>query len=387
MNVTVSVPGNFPPAYAWARWLEQRDELERIITPLPYARTRAHGVSRERTRSLWPVAGTNYAVQRLAPAAVQGANQWAVSGLFDRMAARAMGQPDVFNGWGSTSLMSIRRVHGAGIPAVLTVASSHSDVQTQILTDEHSLRGIAWTATHPRVIERLRREYDEADLIVAPSAWVVASFTSRGIAAEKMRLVPWGVTPVCAPVDRARRSGDVRILFVGRAELRKGLGYLLEAMHFVRGAELRLSGQPNRDLVQRLGGLPANTTVTGLLRGVPFADEYRRADIFVLPSIEDASPLVISWALAAGLPVVTTDRAGADAVVDGHNGFVVPAGDSGALADRLQQLVDDAPLRRQMGANAAAGAVRSWDDYGRDLYGVIESLARPQVGVQHAAAA
>ena len=387
MNVTVSVPGNFPPAYAWARWLEQHGELERLITPLPYARTRAHGVSRERTRSLWPIGGMNYAVQRLVPAAVQGANQWAVSALFDQMAMRTMGRPDVFNGWASTSLMSIRRAHDVGIPAVLTAASSHVDVQTQILRDEHRRRGIAWTATHRRVIERLRREYDEADLIVAPSAWVVESFISRGIPAEKMRLVPWGVTPVCAPVDRSDRGGDVRIFFVGRAELRKGLAYLLEAMRLVRGAELRLSGQPNRDLVRRLGGLPANTTVTGLLRGAAFADEYRRADVFVLPSIEDASPLVISWALAAGLPVVTTDRAGADAVVDGYNGFVVPAGDSRALADRLQQLVDDVPLRLRMGANAATGAERSWDDYGRDLYGVIECLARPRVGVQHAAAA
>ena len=98
------------------------------------------------------------------------------------------------------------------------------------------------------------------------------------------------------------------------------------------------------------------------------AAEYDAADIFVLPSVEDGSALATILAMAAGLPVIVSDQAGADLVVDGVNGFVVPARDVDALAARLEQLIADPELRARMGAAAAASAVaRTWETYGREL--------------------
>ena len=99
------------------------------------------------------------------------------------------------------------------------------------------------------------------------------------------------------------------------------------------------------------------------------ATEYDAADIFVLPSVEDGSALATILAMAAGLPVIVSDQAGADLVVDGVNGFVVPARDAGALAARMEQLIADPELRSRMGAAAAASAVaRTWETYGKELY-------------------
>lgn len=390
MKVTVSVPGKFEPAFQWARWLERRGELDRIVSPLPHGRTEEFGVTRARTRSLTPIGGWNYAFQHLGPRQWQAQNQIAVSVAFDATAAAMLGDCDVFNGWGSTSLRAIRAAHRRGVPVVLSVASSHVATQTAILRDEYARWGETTPLTHPRVIERMVAEYDEADVIVAPCRWVVDSFVANGVPAQKMRLAPWGVRVVTSPVDRSHRSGPPRVLFAGRCEVRKGVGYLLEAFRALDApATLHLTGQPNDDLVRRAGGLPHNATVTGLLSGDTFAREYRDADIFVLPTIEDGSALVTIWALAAGLPVITTDRAGADLVVDGVNGFIVPAGDANALRKRLDLLVADRDLRLRMGAAAAASAIgRDWDTYGEELYrDVYAPLHASQRRYSHARAA
>ena len=66
------------------------------------------------------------------------------------------------------------------------------------------------------------------------------------------------------------------------------------------------------------------------------AAELRRADCLVLPSRNDSYGMVVPEALASGLPVLVSDMVGAkDLVAEGQNGWVVPAGDAGALAERM----------------------------------------------------
>ncbi len=373
MKITVSVPGRFPPAYHWARYLAGRGALERIITPMTRGRIREYGLPRERVRALSPIGCWNYAFQRYGPHALGAQNQIAVSAAFDAAASRMLGDCDVFNGWGSTSLRSIRAAQRRGVPAILTVASAHIARQTRELAEEHRRFGADAALTHPGVIERSIAEYAEADAIVAPCRWVAQTFIDEGVPAPKLHLVPWGVAPLRStvlPVTRAGRERDPRVLFAGRFELRKGVPYLFEAFRQLRThAELRIAGQPNDALLRRLGGLPERASCAGLLTGDAFAQEFRDADVFVLPSVEDGSALVTTWALAAGLPVVVSDQCGADLVEDGVNGFIVPARDTEALREKLDLLLSDEALRLRMGAAAATSATsRTWTDYGDDFY-------------------
>ena len=73
-------------------------------------------------------------------------------------------------------------------------------------------------------------------------------------------------------------------------------------------------------------------------------------DIFVLPSRWEGMPLAILEAQAIGLPVVASDIPGnRDLVNDGVDGLLCKSEDSDSLADKLQQLLDDEPLRRAYG--------------------------------------
>jgi glycosyltransferase involved in cell wall biosynthesis len=95
--------------------------------------------------------------------------------------------------------------------------------------------------------------------------------------------------------------------------------------------------------------------------------EFRRADVFVLPTLADSFGLVHFQAMACGVPVITTPHCGS-VVRDGIDGFLVPIRDAEALADRMQQLLEDRYLRRRMGMAARERAGEfTWARYGERL--------------------
>ena len=77
----------------------------------------------------------------------------------------------------------------------------------------------------------------------------------------------------------------------------------------------------------------------------------REMDIFALPSISEGLSIALLEAMAAGLPCVVMDVGGnAEAVVDGETGFVVPLGDGEQFTRALSRLLQNAALRKKMGA-------------------------------------
>ncbi|MFZ8826284.1 MAG: glycosyltransferase family 4 protein [Candidatus Caldipriscus sp.] len=144
-----------------------------------------------------------------------------------------------------------------------------------------------------------------------------------------------------------------RILFVGRLVERKGVIYLIWAMRILkeRGikAELRIVGEgllmeslknsaKDLDSVKFLGKLSAEDLM----------EEYKRSDIFVLPSIVDSRGdteglgVVLLEALSFGLPVIASNVGGIpDIVEDGKTGILVPEKDPVAIADAIEKLLSN----------------------------------------------
>jgi glycosyltransferase involved in cell wall biosynthesis len=89
---------------------------------------------------------------------------------------------------------------------------------------------------------------------------------------------------------------------------------------------------------------------------------YAAMDVLLFPSHRESFPRVPMEAAAMGLPVVITATSGGRAcVVDGENGFVVPVGDVPAMVRAVEQIANDASLRRAMGIAARRLAVREFD--------------------------
>jgi glycosyltransferase involved in cell wall biosynthesis len=131
----------------------------------------------------------------------------------------------------------------------------------------------------------------------------------------------------------------LRYLFVGRLIERKGIDVLLEAFRRVDGGELAIVGDgPLREAVQAAASQDPRIRLLGHRDGEALADAYRDAHVLMVPSLYEPWGLVVHEGLAHGLPVIATDEVGAsdDLIESGTNGYVVPAGSAGALAEAMQ---------------------------------------------------
>jgi glycosyltransferase involved in cell wall biosynthesis len=103
---------------------------------------------------------------------------------------------------------------------------------------------------------------------------------------------------------------------------------------------------------------------------------YKRGHIFALPSLAEGFALVIAEAMAAGLPVITTDVPGNNDIVrHGENGFLVPVRSPQALAEQIGRLLDDPQLHARMSANARGTAAGyDWNEITRKYLEVYERV-------------
>ncbi len=159
------------------------------------------------------------------------------------------------------------------------------------------------------------------------------------------------------PPIEGLRDGKLNILFVGRAEKRKGLNYLLQAYRKIKlelpQSRLIVVGPDNRQKYE--------PTVKGMgLEDVIFTDYvpneelpayYQTADVFCAPATGGESfGVILLEAMAASRPIVASDIEGYASVMShGVEGLMVPPKDVEALAKALLELLKDEPARREMG--------------------------------------
>lgn len=187
-----------------------------------------------------------------------------------------------------------------------------------------------------------------------------------GIAWSRLRCLPGGV-PVDAyaravPADRAElgvKAGESVLLWVGRLDPVKGLDELLAAFAQVRQrvpARLVLAGEGayRVHLVRTIEALALRDHVALLGTRTDIPSLMRAADLFVFPSRAEGMPNALLEAMAASLPIVTTDAPGCrDLIEHGRTGWRVPVGDAAALRDGIVQLLADHDLASKLGTEAA----------------------------------
>jgi glycosyltransferase involved in cell wall biosynthesis len=170
-------------------------------------------------------------------------------------------------------------------------------------------------------------------------------------------------------------DSDLLYLFVG--DLRKGFAQAMAALPQVQGRLLGVSRTDPAGMLTRAGELG----VTDRVRIAPATDQieryYAAADVFVFPTPYDAFGMVISEAMACGLPVVTAATAGAAEVIEpGRTGLIIQdPTDVAALAAHLQSLAADPAARTRIG-EAAAEAMRahSWDSVASETMTLYERI-------------
>lgn len=259
--------------------------------------------------------------------------------------------------------------HLRSAPSRLATVVAAAAGQHRVTTD-HGLGGGGWCGLLPALVERfLTVSQFSADNLAAPTTRTRVIY--GGADPERFRPEPHG--------PDAARAG---VLFLGRLTPHKGVDRLLRALP--DGASLTVVGSgghdprpPERDYPALLRRLAAGKRVrfTGSVADAELPELYRRAAVFVLPTVErtcygravpvtELLGLSVLEAMASGTPVVASRTGGLPEVVrHGETGFLVTPGDTDELRERIEVLLRDRSLARRMGRAARATVLErfTWD--------------------------
>ncbi len=210
----------------------------------------------------------------------------------------------------------------------------------------------------------------EQAVLAASAAIVTTSHWARDrlitlyeLPPERVHVAPPGAEPAAS--TRASDGGG-RLLCVGAVAPHKGHPVLLAALAAVadRPWTCDLVGAGEAEFVGRLrdqaaeSGLADRVRFRGPLTGAELAGAYANADLLVHPSLGETYGMVITEALARGVPVIGTDAGGIPEALgrtdEGRPGLLVPPGDPAVLAAALRNWLTDPPLRQRLRLAAAA---------------------------------
>lgn len=303
--------------------------------------------------------------------------------------AQSWGRSAIKQGFGdATHLFTML---GEGGPAVVeakrrglkVVAEVYILLSTERILHEERTRFPEWEPQQPEYTQ-LRTTHDQAhvlrnhvDFYLCPSAAVQEDLIHLWqVPREHTVLVPYGLHPRWLELEPQPEPG--RILFVGTAELRKGIHYLAMAAEELqrrgRHYQFRVAGHVTDHV--RKHPVCRHLTFLGRIPRERIHKEFQKADVFTLPSLAEGSAEVTYEALGAGLPLIVTQAAGSVAR-DGVEGRIVPERDPVALADAIESVIEN---RTQRSALVAAARKRAreftWEKYGERLIGALKSFSR-----------
>lgn len=305
----------------------------------------------------------------------------------DRAARGALAQSaDLFHGWSSASLESLRLCRQRGIISFLENPGPHYLYAERVIGREYRDLGIPrinFPALFPRFFGQDEAyhlsEYREARYILLESPFTLETFLLHGLPRERLAFLPRGVDTERFVPPRQRSAATFRAVFVGALCVRKGVHRLLEAWSALklRNAELLLVGTLRdevRTLVASYTGRDPSIRIAGFVPDP--VSLYQESSVFVFPSISEGSAKVTYEAMACGLPVIVTPNAGSVAR-DGLDGYVVPLNDRGALMEKILDLYEHRDKRREMGSSARRHMESfTWERHRRDLIAMYDRACR-----------
>lgn len=298
--------------------------------------------------------------------------------------ARANGLTAVY-AYEDSALHTFRAARSIGLRCIYDLPIAFWETGRRLMQEE-AQRLPQWAATlgggvtdSAAKLERKTEELALADMVVAPSDFVLDSLPDSAVRQRRV-LTPFGspassIDPDSFEAPEANRP--LRVLFAGSMGQRKGLGDLFAAMRLLAGRSVELVV---------LGSLLESpefyrSQYDGFRheKGRPHAqvlELMRSCDVFCLPSIVEGRALVTQEAMSQGLPVIITpNTGGADLVLEGQTGFLVPIRSPEKIAEKIAWFDQN---RRELPAMKAAAmrhaAGYTWQHYGELVVNAVREL-------------
>jgi glycosyltransferase involved in cell wall biosynthesis len=283
--------------------------------------------------------------------------RWFASAVARDLSRRPLDpQLDVFFGFNTGCLETLQLLNDHKIVSICDQIDP-AQVEEDIVIEECK-RWPGWQRLPGRIPQeywqRMRDEWAAASMVLVNSQWSKDALVKQGVPAEKMFIVPVAYEPEKTHVP-TRRNMDrpITVLWIGLVNLRKGIQYLIEAAKLLKDnprIQFVIAG-PVLISDQAVASAPPNMQFIGRITRDMTEEWYRKADVFVLPTVSDGFAITQVEAMTQALPVIATPNCG-HVVTPGVDGMIVPARDPQALADAIQRLDSDRPLLREMSYRA-----------------------------------
>lgn len=265
-------------------------------------------------------------------------------------------------------------VHNVAMKPLLygSLASRLAGITRNVST----LAGLGWLFTSPSIIAKMLNRIVVSllgkffvDSVVILQNYDDAFFL-RSLGLNRTKVIRGAGVDVNKYVPSPEPSGSPLVILPARMLWDKGIKEFVEAARLLatRGITARCvlvggtdTGNPTAVAAEKLNEWKAEGVIEWWGQRNDMPEVYEQAHIVCLPSYREGLPTVLIEAASSGRPIVTTDSVGCREVVrHGENGFLVPIKSVIELTEALQLLIEDADLRKKMGAEGREIAVREF---------------------------
>ena len=290
----------------------------------------------------------------------------------------AMLKGDIIHAYEDGAASSFVRAKELGIFCSYELPIAHWSMVRRLLAEEAE-RLPEWEPTLESTREpeeKLVRKDEElslANCITCPSEFVLQS-----IPAKIRKKTPCQIAPFGSPADMgntlprntSRKNGKLKLLFVGSMSQRKGLADLFEAIKLINSKNVSLSilGSPSLPMSFYRKVYPHFEYLSPRSN-----NEVKRVmnehDVLVLPSIIEGRALVQQEALACGLPLIVTQNAGGeDLIEEERTGFIVPIRKPDEIAEKIDWFCQNLQEIDEMSEYCRNKASQyKWSEYARSI--------------------
>jgi hypothetical protein len=220
-------------------------------------------------------------------------------------------------------------------------------IENQLLEPEYEKYGFLTKGvlnySSPSLIEFENRELEEfllSDKIVCASDFVSDGLQKLHVPKEKISVLPYGVNLdffKFSGIRELEQNSKIKVLTVGRIGLRKGIQYIVEAAKKLKGqAQFTVVG-PIELSESGLKEVSKYVTIVSSVSKDELLEYYRKADVFLLPSLCEGSATVVYEALSMELPCIVTENSGT-IIENNKSGIIIPIRNSDAIVEAIEKI-------------------------------------------------
>ncbi len=285
--------------------------------------------------------------------------------------------------WPGTSLETYRAIKSSGHILITENVNTHQATSKEILDEEwHRLGLTPGHGINEKSIADENEKLELIDYVFSPSIEVTRSLIRAAVPREAIIQSSYGCNEnnILLPEEIAGRGSrtELTAIFVGRIGIRKGVHLLLD--YWVKAGvtgKLKLVGRIEPSAMHLIEPYLNKQDI----EHIPFTRDLRSvyldADVFLLPSLEEGSPLVTYLALGAGLPSIVSPMGGGGIINNGHEGLVIDPHDADQWIESIRKVFSDTGYRLSIANHAYRLAGHYlWKNVGRRRAGsLLESIA------------